>query len=170
MQLTAAGFQRLMEIQKQYYVSESYNALDLPLENTETQLDLMDCERKSITVQTKNSLLYNGILGSISIQSKKKFIAPEGPLGEAEDLISEEKSILMLPSFLRNGLSISFMGSVFSIPKSLNVFHILSDDAEIFSLADYGDLEALQLAFQNGAASPFVSDQTGATLLYVGPL
>ena len=168
MQLTAASVQQLTVLQNLQPVARLEQATTPTAKNIVNRSYLDSRSNFSIVAKSENSIWYWGLLGSVNIQEKKKSIKRLDCLdNDRKEFDSDEKVVTIRPSFLRYNFHLSFdMGFRF-VPRTLRIYHTLDRTAPIFEYVRDGDFSALQLGLQDGSASPFVSDQSGWTLLHV---
>lgn len=110
-----------------------------------------------------NTTLYRGILGEVNVQTKSGVASKS-----SEDWQLSKKAINIMPSFINYVLEMCFMNKRGYIPRTLNIYPVLSRDAPVFDLCCNGDIEGLQSAFSTGSVSPFVLTESGRSLLDVG--
>ncbi len=122
----------------------------------------------NISAKSESSSFYRGVFGSVNLQRRRKFVRSlaESCPGDGKPA-SDSLFVTIQPSFMQYSFDMSFAVGTRFIPRTLNVYHTLSDQEPIFDYVCDGSLSALQLALQNGIASPFVTDESGYTLLHV---
>lgn len=120
-------------------------------------------QHRSSSARDTKTTLYRGILGVVSVQTKSEVASKS-----SKDWKLSKKAITIMPSFINYVLEMSFMDQFGCIPRTLNVFPVLSNEAPIFDMCWDNNIEGLQSAFSTGSVSPFVLDDDGWSLLDVG--
>lgn len=169
MQLTETSVQQLTRTQeRQPFTCSEQLATDVVDVNQVNQSRHDSRSNLAIIAKSDNSILYWGLLGHIIIQKKRKCLKrPGAPYVDTEKCMPDEKVITIGPSFSRYSFHMSFAAGFRLVPRSLRIDQILPSKAPIFNSVKEGDLGALQAALDDGSVSPFVTDETGATLLHV---
>ena len=68
---------------------------------------------------------------------------------------------------LRRMFSVSLVNSFGHVSRTLKIFPVMENDAQVFKMSQAGDLDGLQECFASGTISPFVLDRRNMTLLHV---
>lgn len=122
----------------------------------------------SISTNSQSRTFYRGVLGSVNLQRRRKFFSSLTEPCPGDGKLSTESAVVtVLPSFLQWSFDMSFVAGTRFIPRTLSVYHTLSHQEPMFRYVFDGRLSALQLALQDGIASPFITDERGYTLLHV---
>ena len=69
--------------------------------------------------------------------------------------------------FIHRMFSVSLINSFGHVSRTLKVYPVLENDAQIFKMSQVGDLDGLQGFLARGTVSPFVLDRQNMTLLHV---
>ena len=110
---------------------------------------------------------YQGILGTVTLQRKKRYINSRA----VQRLVTiDESAWIIRPSFISYVLELRYIQSFRHISRTLNIYPVLYDTDEVFRMCSKGDVHGLQDLLSQGIVSPFVSDQDGWTLLHVSAL
>ena len=169
MQLTTAGFQQFTLVQNQRLARLPEQPTVYPFDSVEQQSDLGVRKNPTIIAKSHSVTWYWGVLGYVSIRTNRKYTKKlRSSCVESEQPVTEEMVLTIRPSFLRYGFDLSFDKGFRSIPRNLRTYDTISQNAPVFRFVAKGDLAALQMALQQGVASPFVVDESGHTLLHVG--
>jgi len=122
----------------------------------------------SISTKSESHSFYRGVFGSVNLQRRRKFVRTLAESCPGDGKLASDSTIVSIqPSFMRYSFDLRFVPGTQFIPRTLNVYHTLSDQDPIFDYVCDGSLGELQLALQNGIASPFITDEAGYTLLHV---
>ena len=169
MQLMTAGFQQITMVQNRQLARLPEQPTVPPFDSVEQQSDLVVRKDSTIIAESHRGNWYWGVLGSVHIRTNTKYTKKlKNSYDESEQPVTEEKVLTIRPSFLRYGFDLSFDRGFRSIPRNLRTYDTISHDAPVSGFVIDGDLAAPQKALQQGVVSPFVSDESGHTLLHVG--
>lgn len=120
------------------------------------------------TVDEASFFWYQGFFGQVNIQMRSKssrrsrdsrFVGKKAAV--------EEMVVMIMPFFMKRGFELRLLNSFGRISRTLNIYPVLPQGSQVFSMCCAGDLEGLQTAFSNGSVSPFVLDTRGWSLLHV---
>jgi len=166
--VTVTGVQQLLMLQSQTpddFVDEDAR---LPLTTIDDEPYPACQSTLSISTKSESRNFYRGVLGSVNLQRRRKFVRGLAEPCAGDGKLSSDIVIFTIqPSFLQCSFDMSFVAGTRFIPRTLNFYHTLSDQEPIFDYVCDGNLSALQLALQNDIASPFITDESGHTLLHV---
>lgn len=162
------GVQQLLMLQSQTPIGFVDEEARIPL--TTKDDELYPSRQSVLSISTKNGsrTFYRGVLGSVNLRRRRKFVRSLAEPCPGDGKLSSECVIVTIqPSFLQCSFDMTFVAGTRFIPRTLNVYHTLSGQEPIFDYVCHGNLSALQMALQDGIASPFITDECGRTLLHV---
>lgn len=131
--------------------------------------NLLSTSKDMSGIATKETSLvwYNGILGSVKVQSKSRSLNGPNSRKPKSKVVTDEQIITVTPILFRKTFELRVLNSFGGISRSLSTYPVLSSKAPIFGICRSGDLQGLQVALSSGDLSPFVLDESGWSLLHV---
>ena len=122
----------------------------------------------SISPLEVRSQVYRGILGNVSVRKKSNFTkGGDDSHVTRRKAVSEERIIMITPSFAQRGIELRFVSGFGRISRALSTYPVLPSRSPVFRMCIDGDLEGLQAALSNGRVSPFALHESGHSLLHV---
>ena len=113
-------------------------------------------------------LSYMGILGYVSILTKSKFMDDVFNAHTLDQrFMSEERIVVLRPSFFMSQVELRFVNSCGRISRSLSMDCVVPFKAPVFEMCCSGDIEGLKDAYYAGSVSLEVVDPLGMGLLHV---
>ena len=106
-----------------------------------------------------------GLFGRTRLRKKAISLGTCG--NPPEVVISQEKCLLFIPSFLRTAFELRYYGAFPQIPRTLTFFPVLPHDAAEFQLCRPQHMEAFKQALSRREISPFALSNSGETLLHI---
>ena len=113
-------------------------------------------------------LWYMGILGYVSILTKSKFMDDAFNAHTLDKrFMSEERIVVVRPSFLMSQVELRFVNSCGRISRTLSMDCVVPFKAPVFDMCRSGDIKGLRHAYYAGSVSLEVVDPLGMGLLHV---
>ena len=119
---------------------------------------------QSTIQRERHTLGYRGMFGYVQIRTKVRVL--KSVYGSDGTVLSEETSIIARPLFVKRTLEFRFQKSLGGLTRTLRSYPMAPYNSEFFSLCHFGRLEDLQQAISRGQVSPFVTDESGRTLIH----
>ena len=119
----------------------------------------------TVVYRTKVAKRYQSFWGSVIVETNIKSLERKTNHCFKISGVIENIVKFQLP-FLKRVLDLCLGQRLFSIPRALRVYHVISSTEPIFQMAADGDVEGIQSALAEGM-SPFLVDEDGWTLLHV---
>ena len=121
----------------------------------------------SLYTEQECVLWYGGIFGTITLRKTSKY-SQTVKAGASGKIPLVNKTVWTFrPSFISFTLQLLYARSFGYVSRNLNTYPVLSGSDPIFSICLDGDLSGLQTALSRQRVSPFVTDESGWTLLHV---
>ena len=123
------------------------------------------------TRRETHQVWYQGFFGRVDIRYKSTSLSRSNDRRfRNKAAVFEEEVVRISPILLRKIFELRFVTSLSRIPRTLNIYSIIDWRAPIFDICCSGDLQGLQAMLSSGTVSPFVSDDSGRSLLHVSLL